>query len=216
MGLTLQTLALTAACSIAATAALGCTPVNPPSAGRKADLVRIQRSFERMKAFSQARQNARQTKDDAPTTPPASMVGMWMTTFTDSTGEVVDAGYDIWHSDGTQILNDITPPVAGNVCIGIWQQTDKYTYVLNHPSWAFDPDTNMNLVGTAYILETVTLDPGGDSFTGKFSFEGYDLDGNHVFHQEGVLTGERVKQEPPADAGPLPEFRVAPFVKKDK
>ena len=162
--------------------------------GQKAALVRIQNQFRRLKAG--------QTKlrsNDA--SQPPSVVGMWMTTFT-SGGEVVDAGFDVWHSDGTQILNDTPPPAAGAVCLGIWIQTDVYSYQLKHPSWVYD-ETNTNLVGTVYILEQVTLDPGGDSFSGTFSYEGYDLDGNHVFHEDGEISGDRITTDPPADAGPL-------------
>lgn len=164
------------------------------SADRKVTLSRIESQFRRMKA-------AQAVKNDGRSFPGVSMTGMWMTTFT-SGGEVVDAGFDVWHADGTQVLNDTPPPAAGSVCLGIWTQTGDYTYQLKHPSWAYD-DTNTNLVGVSYILEQVTLDPGGNSYTGTFSVEGYDLDGNHVFHIDGEIAGDRINMDPPPDAGPV-------------
>lgn len=138
-----------------------------------------------------------------------------MTTFT-SDGEVTDAGFDVWHSDGTQLLNDNPPPVTGNVCVGVWTQTGPLTYELKHPSWAFDPDTNTTLIGIAYILEKVTLDPSGDKYTGTATIEGYDLDGNHVVHLESSVSGDRIKSDFPADAGPLPQMRLWPYLKSGK
>jgi hypothetical protein len=122
------------------------------------------------------------------------MVGMWMTTFT-SDGEIVDVGFDVWHADGTQILNDTTTPASGAVCLGVWTQTGDFTYSLKHPTWAFD-ETNTMLVGIGYILETVTLDPGGNSYTGTYSIEGFDLEGNQVYHIDGEISGERITPGP--------------------
>lgn len=208
----LQALALATACSITSTAAFACSQATPPTAERAAALVRIQNSFARVKAMAKAQ--AATPKDQ---TTPFSMVGMWMTTFI-SNGEVVDAGFDVWHSDGTQILNDFPPPVTGAVCIGIWQQTGPVTYELKHPAWAFDPETNSTLVGITYILEKVTLDPSGNSYSGTASLEGYDLDGNHVYHQDAEVKGERINADPPAGAGPMTQasMRLWPYVKSGK
>ena len=206
----LQAMALAAACTVTSSAVLACSQATPPTPERKAALARMQRSFRQLKTLQHA-STAIQTKEE---TPP-SIVGMWMTTFT-AGGEVLDAGFDVWHSDGTQILNDYPPPATGNVCIGIWQQTGPLTYQLNHPSWAYDPDTNTNVVGITYILEKITLDPSGEKFTGTASLEGYDLDGNHIFHQDAEVSGDRIKIDPPADAGPLPQMRLFPYLKSTK
>src|ERR1700754_3743133 len=48
-----------------------------------------------------------------------SIVGMWKVTFT-SNGKLVDFGYSVWHSDGTEILNSGNrAPVTENFCLGV-------------------------------------------------------------------------------------------------
>jgi hypothetical protein len=44
----------------------------------------------------------------------ASIVGLWDIRFL-AGDQVVDEGFDVWHSDGTETLNDTPPPVTGNV-----------------------------------------------------------------------------------------------------
>ena len=57
----------------------------------------------------------------------------------------------------------------------------------------------------------------GDKFTGSFSVEGYDLDGSHMFHQEGDVSGERINaMDPLPDAGPMPMMRLGPCATKNK
>src|SRR5438132_8523437 len=51
--------------------------------------------------------------------PPSSeeqtIVGLWDVKFI-SDNQLFDEGFDQYHSDGTEILNDIPPPASGNVC----------------------------------------------------------------------------------------------------
>ena len=47
---------------------------------------------------------------------PVSIVGLWQITFYYE-GQVVDVGFDVWHTDGTELLNDIQTPATGNVCV---------------------------------------------------------------------------------------------------
>src|SRR5947209_4105244 len=68
---------------------------------------------------------------------PVSIVGLWNVTFL-SAGQVFDYGFDLWHADGTELLNDITNPIEGNVCVGVWEKTGARTYKLKHVTWNFD------------------------------------------------------------------------------
>ncbi len=49
-----------------------------------------------------------------------------------------DEGFDLWNADGTEILNDSTSSLAGNVCLGVWARTGEISYTLKHPSWVYD------------------------------------------------------------------------------
>jgi len=108
---------------------------------------------------------------DSPT-----IVGLWDVKFI-ADNQVVDEGFDQYHSDGTEILNDTPPPAAGNVCLGVYENTGPRTLSLKHPSWLYDP-TNTFVIGRVTILERITLDRGGRSFTGTFTVQFRDLSGN--------------------------------------
>ena len=133
------------------------------------------------------------SQSDAAVTAPApggaAIVGLWNVTFY-SADVLVDQAFDAWHSDGTEILNDFTDPIEGNVCLGVWTQTGPQTFKLKHPSWTFD--INGNLTGTAYILETVTVGPGGNAYEGPYSINLFDTMGNPVGSYAGVIKAERI------------------------
>jgi hypothetical protein len=80
-------------------------------------------------------------------------------------GQIGDQGFDVWHADGTELLNDNPPPASGNVCAGLWVQKDGDSNRLYYPSWTFVATGNVN--GTAIIRETVAVDAAtGDTFKG--------------------------------------------------
>jgi hypothetical protein len=54
----------------------------------------------------------------------------------------VDVGFEQWHSDGTEMLNDTPPPASGNVCLGTWEKIGPQTYTLVHP--AFNAEGNLH------------------------------------------------------------------------
>jgi hypothetical protein len=120
---------------------------------------------------------------------PPSITGLWLITFT-SDGQVVDEGFDAWHSDGIEVLNDTPPPASGNVCLGTWTQTAPLSFQLTHPSWTFDDAGNLS--GIAVIAEKVALDPGGNSFAGTFTVDVYDLTDNNILHLDGQISADRV------------------------
>jgi hypothetical protein len=121
-----------------------------------------------------------------------SIIGLWNVTFS-SGGQVVDVAFDAWHSDGTEILNDYTDPIEGNVCLGAWEQSGALTYKLKHPSWSFD--SNGTLLGTVMIHEVVNLSPDGNSYAGSYKYDIYDTAG--VFQEEftGTIKATRIKPD---------------------
>jgi len=102
----------------------------------------------------------------------------------------VDQAFDAWQSGGSEILNDYTNPIEGNVCLGVWTQTGPQTYKLKHPSWTFD--SSGNLTGTAYIAESVTVDAGGNGYIGIYVINFFDTSGNPVGSFNGTLKAHRV------------------------
>lgn len=124
----------------------------------------------------------------------ATIVGLWDVKFI-SENQVVDEGFDQYHSDGLEILNDTPPPATGNVCLGVYEKTGERTLKLRHPSWIFD-STNTTVIGRATILEKVSLDRGGRTFTGTFTVQLRDLFGNSLGPDiTGQLKGTRITPE---------------------
>lgn len=121
-----------------------------------------------------------------------SITGLWNLNFIYE-GQVVDVAFDAWNSDGTEILNDYTDPVEGNVCLGVWEQAGPRTYKLKHPSWYFD--NYGNLLGTVVIHEVVTLSQDGNSFTGTYTDDVYDVSGNLLEAYSGQLMATRIKPD---------------------
>jgi len=120
----------------------------------------------------------------------AFIVGLWHVKFM-SSGQLYDEGFDAWHSDGTEILNDNgVPPAAGNVCLGVYTTTGKGSYELKHVAWNWD--ANGNLTGTLIIHESVTLGATGNSYHGSFLFDFYDLSGNLTSQVTGNLSAARI------------------------
>ena len=138
--------------------------------------------------------------DDAPPFEP-SIVGTWKEHWISEgsegipDGTEVDAGYAQWHSDGTEInVSGLRAPMTGDVCLGEWIRTGVRTYQLNHFGISYD-STGLNLVGPARIQQWLTVDPKGNSTSGKFTIDQYDEDGNLLAHVQGNLTGTRVTME---------------------
>jgi hypothetical protein len=74
--------------------------------------------------------------------------------------------------------------------MGTWVQTARYTYQLNH--FAFGYDTTGKYLGKGNIIETVTLSSGGTLYSGTFTINQYDTNGNQVDHLTGQITATRV------------------------
>ena len=135
------------------------------------------------------RPNRLAAADAAPAAEP-SITGLWSTQVL-AGGQVVDAGFEMWLSDGTEILNDLVAPSSGAVCLGAWTKTAPFTYTLKHPTYIFDT-ANVNLVGIGIIRETITLDASGNSFSGAATFDVYDLLGNSLDHEDSQVVGIRI------------------------
>jgi hypothetical protein len=125
------------------------------------------------------------------------IVGFWQATFT-SNDIVIDSTYVQWHSDGTEIMNSSRPPATSNFCLGVWENLGKSKYKLNH--FAISSDINGNLIGPANIRELVALDSTGNSYSGKFTIDQYDTNGNLLAHVAGNLNATRITVDTPPPA----------------
>ena len=128
-----------------------------------------------------------------------SIVGMWHVVFTGQTmnggsytlPEPFDNSVVVWHSDGTEIMNSSRPAQDGNFCLGVWKQTGKRQYFLNHIPWQGN-DPSGNPQDGAQLLEQVTLSPDGNHYSGTFAFQAYDINGNPTLMLTGVLSATRI------------------------
>jgi hypothetical protein len=136
-----------------------------------------------------AQESFTNTKEDLD----ASIVGFWHVLFV-SGGHVFDEGYDQWHSDLTEILNDTAPPQpangTGTVCLGVYKKTGPGTYKSKHPFWSFD--ATGTLIGTGVILENLAVGRSGNHYSGSFEWITYDLNGHVTSDTKGELKAERI------------------------
>jgi len=118
-----------------------------------------------------------------------SIVGLWKVDIL-ADGQVIDQGFDAWHGDGTETLNDAVPPTTGNVCLGVWERTGRRTYKLKHLSWNYD--ANGAAIGFIVIREQVKLDRSGHAYDGTYTYAVYDLTETLQFESSGELHATRI------------------------
>jgi hypothetical protein len=96
-------------------------------------------------------------------------------------GVEVDAGFQQWHNDGTEMLNSGRPAANSNFCMGVWERVGLRTFKLNHFAISYTqgpaPDAESGpsntLTGPTSIVEEVTVSPNGKTFTGTFTITDY-------------------------------------------
>lgn len=103
---------------------------------------------------------------------PPSIVGMWRFQFSPELGG--DFGTVLWHDDGTEIMISAKrDPAAGDVCMGAWKRTGRYTYELNHIAMGHDgPPGNPpspTFTNTVHLHEYITLSHTGNSYSGQIN-----------------------------------------------
>ena len=125
-----------------------------------------------------------------------TVVGFWRVVLTSKgnggipDGAVLDKGFAQWHADGTEIMNSSKPPVTSSFCLGVWKKVGPSRYTLNHfgISW----DNYSNFAGLANIREEIVLNQDGSAFSGTFTIDQYDPNGNNPLHIKGLVTGQRI------------------------
>jgi hypothetical protein len=128
---------------------------------------------------------------DLPATGIHSIVGMWSFRQT-AGGNLVDFGFQQWHSDGTELMNSGgRAPATENFCMGAWRQVAPGRYHLNHLALSYDSSGVLNARVT--IKEDVTLNATGTSYSGPFTIDVFDPNSNALLqHVAGQVTAQRV------------------------
>jgi hypothetical protein len=121
-----------------------------------------------------------------------SITGLWRTVYV-SGGAVINVGFNIWHSDGTEwALDSLAPPFQGNTCAGVWERIGRRTYRTVHPAFNYDA-AGLSVVGIFIERVKITVDADGDRFEGTFTFDNYDFQGNLLPGSvAGTVTGTRI------------------------
>ena len=102
-----------------------------------------------------------------------------------------DEGYDQFHSDGTEVLNDIPAPSSGNICLGVFVKTGRLSYDLHHVFWTFDGSGN--LIGRGEWDSNITLDKSGASYAGTWTVKNYTLSGVLLLPvYPGTMSAQRI------------------------
>jgi len=116
-------------------------------------------------------------------------------------GATLDDGYAQWHADGTEIMNSSRDPATSSFCLGVWRRDGGRGYKLNHLALSWDntgalcvpqPGATSCLVGTTNIREAITVDPGGNTYSGSVTIEQYDTSGHLLFRLKGLASAQRI------------------------
>jgi hypothetical protein len=121
-----------------------------------------------------------------------------------SGGTVINVGFNVWHSDGTEwALDSAAPPFQGNTCAGAWEQIGRRTYRTIHPAFNYDA-AGLNVVGVFIERVEITLSANGNRFEGKFTYDNYDFQGSLLSGSvAGTLTATRISVGAPTIPVPL-------------
>jgi hypothetical protein len=120
----------------------------------------------------------------------SDITGMWQFAFLINSDRI-DWGFTQFHSDGTEITNSaLRAPATGNFCLGVWKKTGPSTYKVSHRALSYDPGGT--LLGLTIIGEEITVDKNGQTYTGTFSLDAFDILGHNVFHAAGNIAATRV------------------------
>jgi hypothetical protein len=121
-----------------------------------------------------------------------SIVGLWGVIYTAANGSVFNQAFDTWHADGTEFENAYLPVLAGNICEGVWTSTGALTVSLHHIGWTYDPVNGGPADGTFTVVQAVTLDKDGKSYTGTFTFKEFDMKGKMLVEIPGTMAAVRI------------------------
>jgi hypothetical protein len=119
-----------------------------------------------------------------------SIVGLWDIRFLVG-GELFQEAFQIWNAGGTEVHNPNVDPRQGNVCLGTWTEAAPLTFKLAHRVFLYDTEGHFMAVG--HLTETLRLSDRGNTHSGTFTIQAYDLAGNPLGGElSGTVVGERI------------------------
>jgi hypothetical protein len=128
---------------------------------------------------------------------PAPLVGTWEVTITSQNGgPTSNMGFVTFNADQTMTessLEDLTPPVS-SPGRGVWAHTEGNNYAATFKFFIVDPTGN--LVCTARVNQTSTLNSKADQWSGPARFDCIDPNGNDLFGFDLSVSATRMKLEP--------------------
>ena len=120
-----------------------------------------------------------------------SIVGMWNVHYVSTTGGPEVFTFDQWHSDGLEF--EVAGLAPGAMCQGVYKRATDGSYHNNHLAWTFDSSGVLNGYWDENLVVSVGAD--GQSYSGTFVQDFYDLNGNFLFENDGTLTATRITPE---------------------
>jgi hypothetical protein len=109
----------------------------------------------------------------------ASIVGLWHLIYTANSASPSDAfpptpfqfleSFKTWHADGTEFENAFLPPTSGNICFGVWKESNHGSIKLHHIGLMFD---SMGRVSNIFTVdEKDKVASNGKTYSGTFDFK---------------------------------------------
>jgi hypothetical protein len=107
------------------------------------------------------------------------IVGLWHVIYTNSAdGLTFNDTFDTWHADGTEFESAFLSPAGGNICVGVWKESGRRSVTLHHLGWLFNPSTPLATATNSFTIDSeLTVAEDGKSYSGKFTFKVWNLDG---------------------------------------
>jgi hypothetical protein len=109
----------------------------------------------------------------------ASIVGLWHLIYTaesESGAPIFPPApfqflesFKTWHADGTEFENAFLPPTGGNICFGVWKESNHGSVKLHHIGLMFDSIGRVSNIFT--VDEKDTVASNGKTYSGHFDFK---------------------------------------------
>jgi hypothetical protein len=117
-----------------------------------------------------------------------SIVGMWSVHYVSNQGFPDASAFIQWHSDGLEFESANLAP--GVLCQGTYKQARNGSYHDYHIAWTFDSTGTVNGYWDEIMITTVSGD--GKSYSGTYTRDFFDLNGNLLFEDDGTMIATRL------------------------